>query len=77
MPATRANLRLFRLPVDCYSDVSLLWGSSTGHLRDEYLQDEYLTVLKTTEPPTRKAGIKVTSVDELVGKLRNEAGVLS
>ncbi|WP_158807159.1 electron transfer flavoprotein subunit beta/FixA family protein [Beijerinckia sp. L45] len=36
-----------------------------------------LTVLKTTEPPTRKAGIKVASVDELVNKLRNEAGVLS
>jgi electron transfer flavoprotein beta subunit len=36
-----------------------------------------LTVLKTTEPPTRKAGIKVASVEELVNKLRNEAGVLS
>ena len=34
-----------------------------------------LTVLKTTEPPTRKAGVKVGSVPELVGKLR-EAGVL-
>jgi len=36
-----------------------------------------LTVLKTTEPPMRKAGIKVVSVEDLVGKLRNEAGVLS
>jgi electron transfer flavoprotein beta subunit len=36
-----------------------------------------LAVLKTTEPPMRKAGIKVTSVEDLVGKLRNEAGVLS
>ena len=36
-----------------------------------------LIVLKTTEPPTRKAGIKVASVEDLVGKLRNEAGVLS
>jgi electron transfer flavoprotein beta subunit len=36
-----------------------------------------LTVLKTTEPPMRKAGIKVTSVEDLVNKLRNEAGVLS
>ncbi len=36
-----------------------------------------LTVLKTVEPPTRKAGIKVTDVEDLVGKLRNEAGVLS
>jgi electron transfer flavoprotein beta subunit len=35
-----------------------------------------LKVLKTTEPPTRKAGVKVSSVAELVGKLKNEAGVL-
>jgi electron transfer flavoprotein beta subunit len=35
-----------------------------------------LKVLKTNEPPGRKAGAKVASVDELVDKLRNEAGVL-
>ncbi|MCP8940674.1 electron transfer flavoprotein subunit beta/FixA family protein [Alsobacter sp. SYSU M60028] len=35
-----------------------------------------LTVLGTTEPPGRKAGVKVGSVAELVGKLRNEAGVI-
>ncbi|MDP3545512.1 MAG: electron transfer flavoprotein subunit beta/FixA family protein [Phreatobacter sp.] len=35
-----------------------------------------LTVLKTTEPGGRKAGVKVASVAELVGKLKNEAGVL-
>jgi electron transfer flavoprotein beta subunit len=35
-----------------------------------------LTVVKTTEPPGRKAGAKVTSVEELVGKLKNEAGVI-
>jgi electron transfer flavoprotein beta subunit len=35
-----------------------------------------LTVLKTTEPPGRKAGAKVSSVEELVGKLKNEAGVI-
>ncbi len=35
-----------------------------------------LTVVKTTEPSERKAGIKVGSVDELVEKLKNEAGVL-
>lgn len=35
-----------------------------------------LEVLKTVEPPRRKAGIKVTSVADLVGKLKNEAGVL-
>jgi electron transfer flavoprotein beta subunit len=35
-----------------------------------------LEILKTTEPPARKAGGKVGSVAELVGKLKNEAGVL-
>jgi electron transfer flavoprotein beta subunit len=35
-----------------------------------------LEVLKTTEPPGRKSGAKVGSVAELVGKLKNEAGVL-
>jgi electron transfer flavoprotein beta subunit len=35
-----------------------------------------LEVLKTSEPPTRKAGVKVGSVAELVAKLKNEAGVL-
>ena len=34
-----------------------------------------LEVLKTAEPPTRKAGVKVGSVPELVAKLK-EAGVL-
>jgi electron transfer flavoprotein beta subunit len=34
-----------------------------------------LEVLKTTEPPVRKAGVKVGSVAELVGKLK-EAGIL-
>jgi len=35
-----------------------------------------IEVLKTTEPPVRKAGAKVGSVAELVAKLKNEAGVL-
>ncbi|MGP0058540.1 MAG: electron transfer flavoprotein subunit beta/FixA family protein [Beijerinckiaceae bacterium] len=35
-----------------------------------------LTVLKTVEPSSRKAGIKVGSVAELVEKLKNEAGVI-
>ncbi|HMA73570.1 MAG TPA: electron transfer flavoprotein subunit beta/FixA family protein [Xanthobacteraceae bacterium] len=35
-----------------------------------------LEILKTTEPPMRKAGGKVSSVAELVRKLKNEAGVL-
>jgi electron transfer flavoprotein beta subunit len=35
-----------------------------------------IKVLKTTEPPTRKAGIKVADVAELVSKLKTEAGVI-
>jgi electron transfer flavoprotein beta subunit len=35
-----------------------------------------IEVLKTGEPPGRKGGAKVGSVAELVGKLKNEAGVL-
>jgi electron transfer flavoprotein beta subunit len=35
-----------------------------------------LEIVKTVEPARRQAGIKVTSVEDLVGKLRNEAGVL-
>jgi electron transfer flavoprotein beta subunit len=35
-----------------------------------------LQVLKTSEPPVRKAGVKVADVAELVKKLKTEAGVL-
>jgi electron transfer flavoprotein beta subunit len=35
-----------------------------------------LKVLKTAEPTGRQAGVKVGSVQELVAKLKNEAGVL-
>jgi electron transfer flavoprotein beta subunit len=35
-----------------------------------------LEVLKTVEPPQRKAGVKVKSVAELIDKLKNEAGVI-
>jgi len=35
-----------------------------------------LKVVKTTEPATRKAGVKVASVDALIAKLKDEAGVL-
>ncbi len=35
-----------------------------------------LTVVKVSEPPARRAGIRVASVAELVERLRNEAGVL-
>ncbi len=38
--------------------------------------DARLRVLKTEEPGTRKAGVKVASVAELLDKLKNEAGVL-
>jgi electron transfer flavoprotein beta subunit len=35
-----------------------------------------LEVLETKEPPRRQAGVKVTSVADLVDKLSNEAGIL-
>jgi electron transfer flavoprotein beta subunit len=35
-----------------------------------------LVVVKTTEPAGRKAGVKVASVDELIAKLKDEAGVI-
>jgi electron transfer flavoprotein beta subunit len=35
-----------------------------------------LSVLKTVEPAGRKAGVRVGSVDELIAKLKDEAGVL-
>ncbi|MET0545323.1 MAG: electron transfer flavoprotein subunit beta/FixA family protein, partial [Caulobacterales bacterium] len=34
-----------------------------------------LQVLKVTEPAKRSAGVKVADAAELVGKLKNEAGV--
>jgi electron transfer flavoprotein beta subunit len=35
-----------------------------------------LTILKVEEPPKRKAGVKVKTVAELVGKLKTEAKVI-
>jgi electron transfer flavoprotein beta subunit len=35
-----------------------------------------LEVLKTTEPPGRKGGVKVKTVGELVDKLKNEVGLI-
>ena len=35
-----------------------------------------LSVIKTTEPAGRKAGVKVGSVEELIAKLKDEAGVI-
>ncbi len=35
-----------------------------------------LTIVSTTEPASREAGVMVGSVDELVDKLKNEAGVI-
>jgi electron transfer flavoprotein beta subunit len=35
-----------------------------------------LEVIKTSEPPGRKSGVKVASVAELVVKIKNEAGVI-
>ncbi|MFT6103776.1 MAG: electron transfer flavoprotein beta subunit [Paracoccaceae bacterium] len=35
-----------------------------------------LQVVKTSEPATRAAGVKVGSIDELIAKLKDEAGVI-
>ena len=35
-----------------------------------------IEVVKVTEPPKRKAGVLVSSVDELIDKLKNEARVV-
>lgn len=35
-----------------------------------------LELVEVTEPPKRKAGVILSSVDELIGKLKNEAHVL-
>ena len=35
-----------------------------------------LEIVKTSEPPGRKGGVKVKDVAELVAKLKTEAGVL-
>ena len=35
-----------------------------------------LTIVKTTEPAARQAGVKVGSVDELIQKLKEDAGVI-
>jgi electron transfer flavoprotein beta subunit len=50
---------------------------------DEKTPDAYgvdvkprLEVVKTVEPPVRKAGVKVKTVAELVEKLKNEAGAI-
>ena len=50
---------------------------------DEKLPDDYnieispmLEIVKVSEPAQREAGIKVETVEELVDKLKNEAGVL-
>jgi electron transfer flavoprotein beta subunit len=37
---------------------------------------QHLSVLKVTAPATRQAGIKVESAEQLVDKLKNEAGVI-
>uniref|UniRef100_A0A2P2JT25 Electron transfer flavoprotein subunit beta n=1 Tax=Rhizophora mucronata TaxID=61149 RepID=A0A2P2JT25_RHIMU len=35
-----------------------------------------LEVVEVTEPPKRKAGVTVSSVEELIDKLKNEADVI-
>ena len=54
------------------------FANTTGPTPESYGVDALprLEVIKTVEPASRKAGVKVKTVGELVDKLRNEAGVL-
>ncbi|MFL6350900.1 MAG: VirB4 family type IV secretion system protein [Bryobacteraceae bacterium] len=47
--ARTKNLRLFHLPVDSYSDLTLLPAEPAGQLTDPHLEDEYLTILRTQD----------------------------
>lgn len=38
--------------------------------------DNNLKIINVADPPVRAGGVKVESVDELIEKLKNEAGVL-
>ena len=38
--------------------------------------EQNLEIIKVSEPAQREAGVKVETVDELVDKLKNEAGVI-
>ena len=53
-------------------------GDTAKVTREDYGVDvtPRLTIVKTTEPAARKAGVKVGSVDELIAKLKDEAGVI-
>jgi electron transfer flavoprotein beta subunit len=70
--AQRAALRF--LPNIMKAKKKPIADKSAGRLRRRLTPR--LEVLKTTEPPGRKAGVKVKDVAELVSKLKNEAGVL-
>ena len=56
--------------------------ASVGHIRDLAKKDLGVDIsnrieqLKVEEPPKRKGGVKVSSVAELVSKLKNEAKVI-
>ncbi|KAL0457008.1 UNVERIFIED_CONTAM: Electron transfer flavoprotein subunit beta, mitochondrial [Sesamum latifolium] len=56
---------------------SKIKGDKEAHSQDlnvEIRSD--LEVVQVTEPPKRKAGVILSSVDELIDKLKNEARVL-
>ena len=65
-------------------DFTFVCPTELGDLADNYEHFQDLGVdistrleqLKVEEPPKRKAGIKVSSVAELVSKLKNEAKVI-
>ncbi len=71
-----------RLNEPRYASLPNIMKARTKPLETKQLSDfgldlhSHLKVLKVTEPPKRQAGVKVESVQELVAKLKTEAGVL-
>lgn len=78
-PSCRTDLRLNQpryatLPNIMKAKSKVIKKFSPQDLNVEIKSD--LEVVQVTEPPKRKAGIIVSSVDELVDKLKNEANVI-
>ena len=71
-----------RLNVPRYASLPNIMKAKKKPIADKSASDygvdltAHLEIVKTSEPPGRKGGVKVKDVTELVSKLKNEAGVL-
>src|SRR3984957_2822491 len=72
----------FRLNEPRYASLPNIMKAKKKPIADKSASDygvdltAHLEIVKTSEPPGRKGGVKVKDVAELVSKLKNEAGVL-